>query len=260
MKLDMHLHSSLSDDSKMSVSEIVKIAKERGLSGVAITDHNAFSSHPAYDDFYIIPACELSTDAGHLLVYFLHEDICLKLKKDKNDLYHWRDVCTAAHDMGALVFLAHPFSPKKKHPDGLYDTVDGIEAYNARVAHSSIKSANSDAATLAKALKKPFSAGSDAHSPAEIGAAFFECNLPNTDISSSDFEARLKAEILSRSGKVFAGKAPAHRVFKSKFLIRLSRKQYKSAVKYLLAFILMCILLPFFKNESGKYISIDTEE
>ncbi len=260
MKFDMHLHSSLSDDSKMSVSEIVKIAKERGLDGIAISDHNAFANHPAYNDFYIIPACELSTDAGHLLVYFLCEDICARLKKDESGLYHWRDVCNTAHDMGALVFLAHPFSPKKKHPDGLYDTIDGIEAYNARVAHSSIKSANSDAVFLAKSLKKPFSAGSDAHSPAEIGTAFFECDLPDTDIASSDFSEKLKSAIMSQSGKIFAGKAPAHRVFKSKFLIRLSRRQYKSAIKYFLAFMLMCIIVPFKKNESGKYITVDTEE
>jgi predicted metal-dependent phosphoesterase TrpH len=44
MKLDLHIHSSASADGIMEISEIVKAAKERGIDGVAICDHDVFYS------------------------------------------------------------------------------------------------------------------------------------------------------------------------------------------------------------------------
>ena len=42
MLIDMHIHeSTFSSDSKMTLEEIVKTAKERGLDGICITDHDS---------------------------------------------------------------------------------------------------------------------------------------------------------------------------------------------------------------------------
>jgi len=40
MKIDLHIHSKYSSDGVLELLEIVRIAKGRGLDGVAITDHN----------------------------------------------------------------------------------------------------------------------------------------------------------------------------------------------------------------------------
>mgnify|MGYP001543942730 CR=1 FL=1 len=53
LRLDLHIHSERSFDGCMSLSEIVALARERGLNGVAICDHDRvldevpeFSSSP----------------------------------------------------------------------------------------------------------------------------------------------------------------------------------------------------------------------
>ena len=40
LRLDLHIHSERSFDGCMSLSEIVALARERGLNGVAICDHD----------------------------------------------------------------------------------------------------------------------------------------------------------------------------------------------------------------------------
>lgn len=40
MNYDLHIHSKYSSDGVLDPEKIVKIATKRGLSGIAITDHN----------------------------------------------------------------------------------------------------------------------------------------------------------------------------------------------------------------------------
>mgnify|MGYP002275126685 FL=1 len=68
LRLDLHIHSERSFDGCMSLSEIVALARERGLNGVAICDHDrVLDEVPEFDDFLVIPATEVSTERGHLL-------------------------------------------------------------------------------------------------------------------------------------------------------------------------------------------------
>ena len=77
---DLHLHTHYSADACGSPEEMVAAAKRRGLSGIAITDHNTCDAldyltsvglirHDglAVDGFLIIPGVEVSTADGHLL-------------------------------------------------------------------------------------------------------------------------------------------------------------------------------------------------
>ncbi len=216
MKFDLHVHTDISYDSYMSYDELIKAAKARGLSGVAVTNHNTFRSAPMQNELYFIPAAEFSTDVGHLLVYFLKDDINHRLPRDDSGRFYWRDVCKSAHDQGALVFLAHPFSPKKIRPDSLFSEIDGIEICNSRAVHSRIHGANEKAIQLSKDKNKPFSAGSDAHCPDEVGTSYWECDLPDSAMNSPDFEEKLRRELLSGNGRVFAGCASASTVIRCK--------------------------------------------
>ncbi|MEQ8198879.1 MAG: PHP domain-containing protein, partial [Clostridiaceae bacterium] len=62
---DLHIHST-SSDGKLTPEEIVKLAIEREIQYISITDHDTLSSqyitNVNYENISIIPGVELSTD------------------------------------------------------------------------------------------------------------------------------------------------------------------------------------------------------
>ena len=77
---DLHLHTFFSKDAVDSPEAMVAAAKKKGLSGIAITDHDTCEAveylhkkgwirddGQPVDDFLIIPGVEVSTKEGHLL-------------------------------------------------------------------------------------------------------------------------------------------------------------------------------------------------
>lgn len=81
MMADLHIHTCLSPcgDLDMSPGNIVRIAKERGLQIIAITDHNSTRnvqtcmSLGEQEGLYVIPGCEVNTrEEVHVLCYFPH--------------------------------------------------------------------------------------------------------------------------------------------------------------------------------------------
>lgn len=260
MKFDLHVHTRHSYDSKMSTDELCAAAKAAGLSGVAVCDHNVFRAHKSRDGIYIIPACEFSTDIGHLVAYFLKSPIEEKLMRDEHGRFYWMDVCHAAHDDGALIFYAHPFSPAHTFPKSLAEHIDGIEVFNARVVHSRIHDANEKALRLCREMKKPFSAGSDAHCPSEVGRTYWECDLPDNAINEPDFEEKLKSELLSCRGRVFAGASSPFTVLACKRRIYFSKKMPLRYLKALLKLVYTLVRFPFTKKHKSGYINVHTED
>ena len=96
MKLDLHTHTYYSDG-ELSVEENVQRAKQLGLDGIAITDHDNIDSWndiDNIDDFKVIKGVELSTfyenENVHLLGYYLnnnksYEELDRFLKKLRKD-------------------------------------------------------------------------------------------------------------------------------------------------------------------------------
>ncbi|MEG2377463.1 MAG: PHP domain-containing protein, partial [Clostridia bacterium] len=103
MKFDLHVHSCRSIDSRADFVDIYSAAKRRGLAGLAICDHNHFSPPPPCDGLLIIPACEYSTTAGHLLTFFLRSPLENIIPKNDDGLFPWREIVDAAHAQNALV-------------------------------------------------------------------------------------------------------------------------------------------------------------
>jgi len=79
-RIDLHCHSRFSSDGVSEPEEMVQAAKERGLHGFAITDHNTSACVDYFlsaglmredgqpvDGFLILPGQEITTSAGHLL-------------------------------------------------------------------------------------------------------------------------------------------------------------------------------------------------
>lgn len=82
MKFDLHVHTNHSDG-RLSPTEIVNLAIRKGLSGIAITDHDtttgideAINQSKKYDNFKVIPGIELSSiynnEEVHILGYFIN--------------------------------------------------------------------------------------------------------------------------------------------------------------------------------------------
>ena len=228
MKFDLHVHSEGSFDSFEKLEHIIAAAKKAGLDGVAVTDHNVASiSHRDADSdgFILIPGAEYATDAGHLLTYFITAPLDEGLKKDEKGRYPWREIVRRAHDMGGLVFLAHPYAPKFNRDEAIFAELDGIEGYNARVELSRERGANLRARSKAKELGLPLSAGSDGHSAAEVGSAYFECEV--TAEACEDKLAEIKSALKEGRGKIYGGRSSSIYKIKSGWYKTVKIRQWK---------------------------------
>ncbi len=168
MKFDMHVHSSHSGDSKSRIEEVLEACVERGLSGVAIMDHNSlegsrYALSLKREDILIIPGMEISSAKGHILAYNVHQEIPREL-----EVAETIDLIRA---QGGIAVAAHPY----RMWSGLGEDVtmtndfDAIEIHNGRSTHTH----NDLAAQLAVRMCKPFTAGSDSHEPSTVGKAYF---------------------------------------------------------------------------------------
>src|SRR5690554_8012730 len=81
MNADLHIHTCLSPcgDLDMSPRNIIRIAKEKGLQIIGITDHNSTRNVRVCMELgekaglYVIPGCEVNTrEEVHTLCYFPH--------------------------------------------------------------------------------------------------------------------------------------------------------------------------------------------
>ena len=160
-KYDLHIHSKYSYDSVLEPKKILKIAKKRGLDGIAITDHNTIKGglkvkHLNGDTyFHVIVGAEIKTEYGDIIGLFLNKEI-----NSKNFI----EVIEEIKSQGGLCVLPHPYR-KLKIAEKSIHLVDCVEVFNAR----SLCCENKKAFELAKKFNKPMTAGSDAHLFFEIG-------------------------------------------------------------------------------------------
>jgi predicted metal-dependent phosphoesterase TrpH len=170
MIVDLHIHSKYSFDSILEPSKIIKVAKEKDLAGVAITDHGTikgaleakrFNQDP---NFLVIVGCEVNTDIGDIIGLFLRKELLSR---------NSREVIEEIKEQGGIVVLPHPCRDHKL-TDDLIEYIDIIESFNSR----SNRCENFYAKELAMKHNKPMIAGSDAHLAREIGSGttFFKNN------------------------------------------------------------------------------------
>lgn len=157
---DFHIHSKYSYDSICTPKRILRTAKKKGLSGVAITDHNTIrgglEALKIDSDIDIIVGSEIKTDKGEIIALFVNEEI-------KSGGYE--DVMGQIRDQDGIIVLPHPYKTGKEPFEALTKKVDIIEIMNARRS----RELNDKAMELAKNINKPKIGGSDAHMAFEIG-------------------------------------------------------------------------------------------
>lgn len=168
MKLDLHIHSKYSHDGILDPREIITIAKERGLDGIAITDHNTIrggleAKKYETEDFKVIIGAEIMTEKGEVTGLFLSEEVSSR---------DFQGVVTGIKAQGGIVVVPHPFDTLRRsafHITGEYaGLVDAIEGFNSRCIFNRY---NRKAVEFATRHNLPVVGGSDAHYANEIGLA-----------------------------------------------------------------------------------------
>lgn len=172
---DLHTHSRASFDSLASPASLVRTAAARGLTHLAITDHDridgalegrAMAAQQA-PELTVIVGEEVRTADGDLICLFLERAIPPGLSAD--------ETIAEARAQGGLVGIPHPFDRfrgsllRDAGLERLAPLVDWIEGYNARVA---VGRGNERAAVFARSHDLGQVAVSDAHSAFEVGVAY----------------------------------------------------------------------------------------
>lgn len=176
VRLDLHCHSRFSSDGVSEPEEMVQAAKERGLHGFAITDHNTSAGVDYFlaaglmredgkpvDGFLILPGQEITTAAGHLLALGVRLPDLKGIAPGEAMRLIQRE--------GGLAVPPHPYDNFRA---GIRESVleelplEAIEVFNAAVT---FKRANQRSFDYAVQRNLAMTAGSDAHHVEAIGTA-----------------------------------------------------------------------------------------
>jgi hypothetical protein len=170
LHVELHCHTFHSSDSLMTPGEILAACDRRGIDRVAITDHNTTAGAretAELDPVRVIIGEEILTTEGEILAFFVREEIPEGLPP--------AEVVSRLKDQGAVISISHPFdltrgaywSPGTL--ETLAQSIDAIEVFNARCWNGR---PNREAAVFALRHGLLGTAGSDAHSPGEVGKAY----------------------------------------------------------------------------------------
>jgi predicted metal-dependent phosphoesterase TrpH len=176
---DFHIHTRFSRDSLLKEEPFIRLAIERGLTHVAVTNHNNVEGAIAVrdkvaelgfsDQLTVILGEEVSTADGEVVGLFLEKTIPRGLSAN--------ETADEIHRQGGLVSVPHPFDPfrashiKEGPLRNLAEVgkIDMIEVFNSRVT---FQRHNLEAAEFAARHEIPGIAASDTHSRFEIAMAF----------------------------------------------------------------------------------------
>jgi predicted metal-dependent phosphoesterase TrpH len=172
--IDLHCHTSASFDSLASPRAVAAAAARRGLTHLAITDHDTIEGALEARDaapagLTVLVGEEIRTRDGDLIAVFLSEAVPPGLSAAES--------IAAIREQGGLVGIPHPFDRFRgsiskgeaiRSLEALAASVDWVESWNARLMFGD---GNARAAELALAAGVPGVAVSDAHTTLEVGVA-----------------------------------------------------------------------------------------
>lgn len=215
-KYELHTHTKYGSRQcgRTEPKEIARLYKEKGYSGVVLTDHyspltfspfHGFLNPKKYIEEYINPYYEMKKyeddnfsvmfgmelrhygTGNDYLIYGVDPEW---LRNQGNLLAKFeKEVYELMHAQGYLVYQAHPFRPYITRCNPKY--IDGVEIYNGKVP----KASNEKAEAWAKAENKLMVSGSDFHVPKQLARGGIITQKPiknNADLldvlKSMDFE------------------------------------------------------------------------
>jgi predicted metal-dependent phosphoesterase TrpH len=176
---DFHIHTRFSRDSILPEEKFISTAIERGMTHVAVTNHNNVEGAIAVrdkvaelglgDKLTVILGEEVSTSDGEVVGVFLTTTIPRGLSAN--------ETADEIHRQGGLVSIPHPFDPfraahiREGPLRNLAEAgkIDMVEVFNCRVT---LQRHNVEAAEFAARYGIPGIAASDTHSSFEVAMAF----------------------------------------------------------------------------------------
>jgi predicted metal-dependent phosphoesterase TrpH len=170
IRADLHIHTTYSDDSTVKPKALLeKLLAHNSIKVAAVTDHDTVKGlsetqklAAAYPDILIIPGVEISTPEGDLLV--------LGTEEAPSKPWTVENVVDFARDNAFVSVVAHPYREYGMGDLAVNYKVDAIEVVNGE----SSQQANKRAHDLAKSMRLPGVAGSDAHNPSEVLTVYTE--------------------------------------------------------------------------------------
>ncbi len=182
VRVDCHSHTMWSGDCTTTPEELAAAIEEAAIDVLCITDHNAVAGAQKLADELpcrVVVGEELRVGSGEIIGLFLTE----RLPGGIGLI----EAAQRIRDQGGLVYIPHPFDPMRNClraddidllvAEGL---VDGIEGRNSK---TSLESLNQRAQDYGRRHDLFVGAGSDAHVPDAVGAAYLE--MPDFDDPAS---------------------------------------------------------------------------
>lgn len=169
--IDLHCHTAASFDCLASPGAVVRAAATRGLTHLAITDHDKLDGalrarDAAPDGLTIIVGEEIKTADGDLVALFLERAVPPGRSA--------RNTIAEVREQGGLVGIPHPFDRfrgsmlRDPRLEAMAPLVDWVEVHNARV----VGNGNERASMFAHELGLVGVGVSDAHSTLEVAVAY----------------------------------------------------------------------------------------
>jgi predicted metal-dependent phosphoesterase TrpH len=174
MRVDCQVHTVHSGDATTTLDQLAKRVREVGLDAVCITDHHtidgALEALQRDLGVRVIVGEEVRTPVGEIIGLFLSERVPYVLPL--------LQAAARIRSQGGIVYAPHPCDRLRTGIGvaGLAmlagaDLLDVVEVFNSKVRHAED---NATAAAVARRLGVPGGAGSDAHDPEGLGAAYVE--------------------------------------------------------------------------------------
>jgi len=173
-RIDLHIHSKFSGDTDAEPEELIMQAIKQGLHGIAFTEHYSYEvSEPLEemgerykDKIMIFRGVEFSAPEGHCLIFGVNTD-ALSIKH-----LPLEEMIRVVNESGGVVIPSHPYRRGNSLGDVIRNApgICAIEGYNGCNMHAY----NAKAVEMAGVLSIPYTGGSDAHLPEEVGLCLTE--------------------------------------------------------------------------------------
>ncbi|MFA5074261.1 MAG: PHP domain-containing protein [Nitrospirota bacterium] len=188
--IDLHVHSKYSEDNNADPEETVQYALERGLHGIAFTEHYSYGASEfveALGDKYsssilLFRGVEFSADEGHCLVFGFDPDNLIQKHTPVDEIIRVADT------MGGVVIPSHPYRPGTSLENQIFD-IPGIVALEGCNGVNTPEM-NAKAISAARKLGLPYTGGSDAHESENVGLCYTEFDQ---EVTYENFIDLLKA-------------------------------------------------------------------
>ena len=174
LRVDCHMHTMWSGDSTTTPDELAEAVVASGIDVLCITDHSTISGAVRLKGelpCQVVVGQEQRTPEGEVIGLFLSERIPPGCRAAS-------EAARFIREQGGIVYVPHPFDPMRHRlGEAALERLAGeglVDAIEARNAKTSLESLNEQASAACGRLGIAAGAGSDAHVPEAIGAAYVE--------------------------------------------------------------------------------------